>query len=186
MSDPVTDTGPRCPWCSAALPSADLDRCPSCGAALASAGGSEPVLPGVTAIDPQAILRSRSEPPRQRNRLLSFLSGEVPVEDSEGSADSLAPPPADVRREMLKLEIEAEQSRLEAEHAANNAEAVSLAADAIASGKLVLPVDAQASVEAALGIPASPGPADAAASAPSTPYAPIEAAPSDTETPPAS
>lgn len=199
MSDPVTApasvTAPRCPWCSAALPSTDVERCPSCGAALASTGGAEPVLPGITTIDTAAILRSRSEIPRQRNRLFSFLSGEVPVEDTEASEGSLSPPGADVRREMLKLELEAAKSRLEAEQAANQAEVVSLAADAIASGKLVLSADTQASVDAALGgsaslvgatapspVGATP-PVEAAASAPVDTEAPV---PGDTETPPAS
>ena len=143
MSDPVIDpssvSAPHCPWCSAILPAATVEKCPSCGAALASSGSAEPVLPGVTTIDPEAILRARSESPRARNRLISFLSGEVPTADTPGSAGSLEPPPAAVRREMLRLELEAEKSRLEAERSANQAEVVSLAADQIASGKLVIP-----------------------------------------------
>ena len=190
MSDPVTapasDTVPRCPWCSAALPSSDVERCPSCGAALASTGGAEPVLPGITTVDTAAILRSRSEIPRQRNRLFSFLSGEVPVEDTEASEGSLAPPAADVRREMLRLELEAEKTRLEAEQSANQAEVVSLAAEAIASGKLVLTPNAQASVDAALAAttaPAQASPGDAApALAAPVPATPGEAPPSEAAT----
>jgi len=168
MSDPVT---PICPWCSAVLPSAAIEKCPSCGAALVSSGSAEPVLPGITAIDPQAILRSRQEPPRQRNRLFSFLSGEVPTEDTPGSAGSLEPPPADVRREMLKLEIAAEKSRLESERSANQAEVVALAADQIASGKLVLPEGTTL-----IGGTGSSGPALADADDASAPVAPVSSA----------
>ena len=196
MSDPVTapasDTVPRCPWCSAALSSTDVERCPSCGAAIASTGGAEPVLPGITTVDTAAILRSRSEIPRQRNRLFSFLSGEVPVEDTEASEGALAPPAADVRREMLRLELEAEKTRLEAEQSANQAEVVSLAAEAIASGKLVLSPDTQAALGASAsmigGAPAVPVEADPAvpvdAAAPAPDVAAASAA-ADAEPPPA-
>lgn len=112
MSGPVT----RCQWCSAELPAPDVERCPSCGATLTSATGTEPQLPGVTALDPEAILRARSEATRPRNRILSFLTGEVAT-DAGRPADpaSFAPPSDEVRREMLRLQIEAERADLEAE-----------------------------------------------------------------------
>ncbi len=112
MSGPIT----RCPWCSAALPAPDVERCPACGATLTSATGTEPQLPGVTTLDAEAIIRGRSEVPRPRNRILSFITGEVAVEAGDpAEAASFAPPSDDVRREMLRLKIEAERADLEAE-----------------------------------------------------------------------
>lgn len=112
MNGPIT----RCPWCSAALPAPDVERCPSCGATLTSATGTEPQLPGVTTLDAEAILRARSEVSRPRSRILSFISGEVAVETgSPADAGSIAPPSDEVRREMLRLQIEAERADLEAE-----------------------------------------------------------------------
>jgi len=122
----------RCPWCSAALPAGDLETCPSCGATLTSA--PEAALPGVTAIDHEAILRATREPARQqRSRILSWLSGAY-VEDAmaETSAtDAIAPPDAAVRREILRLEIEAEI-------ADRQAEADSIAADAAVEGRPIV------------------------------------------------
>jgi predicted amidophosphoribosyltransferase len=79
MADPTTGTAPRCQWCSAPLPAADLDICPSCGATLSSAPDTGEIR-GVTTLDTEAILRSRSEASRPRSRLLSFITGEEPVE----------------------------------------------------------------------------------------------------------
>lgn len=116
MADPMNGPITRCPWCSAALPAPDLERCPACGATLTSATGTEPQLPGVTTLDPEAILRARSEVSRPRSRILSFISGEVAVETgSPTDPGSIAPPSDEVRREMLRLQIEAERADLEAE-----------------------------------------------------------------------
>lgn len=115
MTDESTAGVARCPWCSAELPATDLANCPSCGATLQSEG--EPQVPGVTAIDPEAVIRgARSGEPRPRSRLLSWITGE-PVEEAgpPGSADSLAPPPPDVRREIMRLEMEAELANKSAE-----------------------------------------------------------------------
>ncbi len=119
MSGPIT----RCQWCSAELPAPDVERCPSCGATLTSATGTEPQLPGVTALDPQAIIRARSEVARPRSRILSFLTGDMTPEPG-GSDDpaSWAPPSSEVRREMLRLQIEAERADLEAETVALKAD----------------------------------------------------------------
>lgn len=108
----------RCPWCSAVLPDAAAEKCPSCGAQLSSASGAEPALPGVTALDPEAILRARSEAGRGRGGILSFLTNrDIPV-PSEAEAESLAPPEDAVRREMLRLELEAAQADAVAESVA--------------------------------------------------------------------
>jgi hypothetical protein len=117
----------HCPWCSAVLPSTDLESCPSCKATLTSTG--EAALPGVTAIDHEALLRTSREPRPQRSRILSWLSGEY-VEETATPAEpqAIAPPDLEVRREILRLE-------LEAEIADKQAEADSILADAAVEGR---------------------------------------------------
>ena len=81
-------------------------------------------LPGLTAIDATAIVRAKTQVPRQRSRLLSWISGDYPEEPSSAAeAGALAPPDPDVRREMLRLELEAEVANLQAETDALIAEA---------------------------------------------------------------
>jgi hypothetical protein len=119
----------HCPWCSASLPSADLETCPSCKATLTSTSSGEAALPGVTAIDHEALLRTGREPRQPRNRILSWISGEY-VDDGEAPSqpDAIAPPDLAVRREILRLEIEAEI-------ADKQAEADSIMADAAVEGR---------------------------------------------------
>ena len=112
---------PRCMWCSAELPSTSEVTCPTCGATLIGEGDNR--VPGVTAIDAEAIIRAgRDAKPRQRSRLMSWLSGEYPEEDRPAPPGSLDPPTADVRREMLRLELEAQVANLQAEAEAMAAE----------------------------------------------------------------
>jgi hypothetical protein len=104
-----------CPWCSANY-TGDPDNCPSCGAALAVDPATDPALPGLTAIDAAAIVRAKTPVARSRNRLLSWISGEYPDDaPSATEAGALAPPDLDVRREMLRLELQAEVANLQAE-----------------------------------------------------------------------
>jgi hypothetical protein len=117
--EPTTQAAPsetRCPWCSAVLPAADATTCPSCGATLVG-DGETGAMPGLTAIDADAILRNaRNATPQRRGRLLGWISGDYPVEDGPAAPPgSLAPPPADVRREMLRLELEAQVANAQAE-----------------------------------------------------------------------
>lgn len=128
---PVEDATPVCPWCSAALPSTAVEQCPSCGAALKEQAAE---IPGVTRIDPEAILRSRA--PAQKSRgLIGWLSGEYEVRaDDATPAGSIEPPDAAVRREMLRLELAA----LEAEVQARQVEAIT---DAVDAGELQLGAD---------------------------------------------
>lgn len=82
-------------------------------------------VPGLTAIDAEAVLRNRSQQ-KSRGGLLGFLSGETGDTldaPSESELASLAPPDANVRIEMLRLEIEAERQRLEDEGASLASEA---------------------------------------------------------------
>jgi len=117
---------PRCTWCSAVLPSDHETTCPSCGAALVDQGDGS--VPGLTAIDADAILRGARGAARSRprgGRLLSWISGEYAEDDGAAAATpgSLAPPPADVRREMLRLELEAQVANAQAEVEAMAADA---------------------------------------------------------------
>jgi hypothetical protein len=128
MLDDATTSGslpaPRCNWCSAVLPSDHEVTCPSCGATLLGDGDTS--VPGLTAIDAEAILRNaRAAKTKPRGRLLSWISGDYD-DGASGPAPapgSLAPPPAEVRREMLRLELEAQLTNAQAE-------VESLAADA--------------------------------------------------------
>jgi hypothetical protein len=146
----------HCPWCSASLPSADLETCPSCKATLTSTSSGEAALPGVTAIDHEALLRTGREPRQPRSRILSWISGEY-VDDGEAPSqpDAIAPPDLAVRREILRLEIEAEI-------ADKQAEADSIMADAAVEGRPlpglepVEEVEAEAAAEDVLAAEAVP------------------------------
>jgi hypothetical protein len=135
-------TASVCPWCSATY-AGDPENCPSCGATLTGEAASDPSLPGLTAIDAAAIVRAKQPVAKPRNRLISWISGEYP-DDSGSPADAgaLAPPDLDVRREMLRLELEAEVANLQAEADAMMAEA---AVEGLAPG--ATPEDAQAAEE---------------------------------------
>jgi hypothetical protein len=139
---------PRCMWCSAPLPSENETTCPSCGATLIEEGDRQ--VPGVTAIDAEAIVRgARLTKPKSRSRLMSWISGEYQEEEKPAPPGSLAPPPLEVRREMLRLELAAEVANLQAEAGAVAAEA------AIESGE---PIDLSA-----IEVPAEAGTTDDAA-----------------------
>jgi len=126
-----------CPWCSAEY-TGEPAACPSCGAALTGDPTMDPSMPGLTAIDAAAIVRAKAPAPRQRNRLLSWISGEYPDDaPSASDAQALAPPDAEVQREILRLELEAEVANLEAERD-------SLLSEAVVEGRLdELPQDIQ-------------------------------------------
>jgi hypothetical protein len=118
MADSMTGSAARCPWCSSVLPDAAPERCPSCGAVLAVVPDAPAEIKGVTTLDTEAIIRARSEVarPQRTNRLLSFITGEVSVDTGPPpSPESLAPPADEVRREMLRLQLEAERANLAAE-----------------------------------------------------------------------
>jgi hypothetical protein len=100
----------RCPWCSQVLPAGETVRCPHCYANLVPDG--EPRVPGLTEVEgPTATKVRRAESPK-RSKLLSWISGEVSDEplpaEAALAAEAVAPPPRDVRREMLRLQLEAE------------------------------------------------------------------------------
>jgi len=99
-----------------------LAQCPSCGAALTT--DVDESLPGLTAIDAGAIVRSKQVAIRPKSRLLSWLSGDDPDEAfTKAEGNALEPPDVAVRREMLRMELEAEVASLQAENDAIMAEA---------------------------------------------------------------
>jgi RNA polymerase subunit RPABC4/transcription elongation factor Spt4 len=129
MVDPMTGadrpSAAACPWCSAAV-TADTATCPSCNAILIST--EEPDLPGVTAVD-VTIARGEKRPP-QRGRFLSWFGGEsVDQPTTVADAHAIAPPDDDVQREILRLELEAHISNLQAE-------ADSILSDALVEGRV--------------------------------------------------
>jgi hypothetical protein len=103
------------------LPDAAATTCPSCGATLVGEGEAQ--VPGVTALDPTAIIRGARPIPRPRSRLLAWISGEDADDGSPAAPGSLSPPTPDVAVEMLRLEIEAEVADLAAEAESMAAEA---------------------------------------------------------------
>ena len=101
----------RCPWCSELLPPGTADQCPHCHANLVAGGDSR--LPGLTEVEaPTAAKARRLDTPR-RSKLLSWISGDIdddqgPASGGDVAPDAFALPPRDVRREMLRLQLEAE------------------------------------------------------------------------------
>lgn len=116
---PVTSI---CPWCSAALPVADVAVCPSCEAHLVE--DADVALPGVTAVDP-ALLAAAAAPHKVTRTFGALLvrsdDDEIPP-PTEAEMPALARPDLEVRREMLRLELEARLTALRAEAAAMEAE----------------------------------------------------------------
>jgi hypothetical protein len=167
---------PRCMWCSAELPTATEVTCPSCGATLIGEGDNQ--VPGVTAIDAEAIIRSARAPkPKQRGRWMSWISGEYAEEDRPAPPGSLSPPPPDVRREMLRLELEARVANLQAEAGAMAAEA------AVETGTPIELPDIDPSAVAEAALPDLPPAADGESAAEPSGANPDEAA--EAESPPA-
>jgi len=125
---------PICPWCSADLPAADATDCPSCQARLIEP--LDVMIPGVTAVDP-ALLAAAAAPRKVKRSFGSLLVGddnEIPP-PSEAEMPALARPDADVRREILRLEMEAKLIALRAEVASRNADG------AVAGGRPVEPTE---------------------------------------------
>jgi|GEM_PF-1759302 len=151
-------TASICPWCSASY-EGDPERCPSCDATLSGDAAADPALPGLTAIDAAALVRSKEPVKKSRNRLLSWISGEYPDQGLDKvEAGALAPPDPAVRREILRLEIQAEVASLQAE-------ADAMRADIIVEGHApgADPADAAAAAEVAEQLEAMSAEMDATA-----------------------
>ncbi|MFH0751298.1 MAG: hypothetical protein V2B17_05640 [Chloroflexota bacterium] len=121
---------PICPWCSATLPVADAAACPSCEARLVDT--SDVDIPGLTTVDP-AMLAAAAAPRKIRRTFGSLLvrnDDEIPP-PSEAEMPALARPDADVRREILRLEMEARLASLTAEVASRDAERSAVTANSV-------------------------------------------------------
>jgi len=118
---PPVAPGARCPWCSAPIASPDDVTCGACGATVQGDPAVE--IPGLTAIDAQHA--SRAAAPRKVRRTFGalFVGGEDEIlPPSAAELPALAMPDADVRREMLRLQLDAELADLTARAAALAAE----------------------------------------------------------------
>ncbi len=135
MTDGDDSPAAVCPWCSAPLPNPDVERCPTCNAALH--GSTEQSVPGLTALDAEALIRAKT-PTRQRSRLLSWFGGDTPDDAiSPADAGAIALPDQAVKVEMLRLQIASDIANLQAE-------AVAIQTDAALEGRVVdLPDPAQ-------------------------------------------
>jgi hypothetical protein len=118
---PPAAPGARCPWCSAPIAGPDDVTCSVCGAALQGDAAIE--IPGLTAIDGQHAWRAAA--PRKVRRTFGalFVGGDDEIRPpSAAELPALAMPDADVRREMLRLQLDAELADLTARAAALAAE----------------------------------------------------------------
>ena len=116
-------------------------------------------MPGVTTIDVAALAWKAGAPPR-RNKLMSWISGdadEPSVDSPGGSSAAVEPPSLAVRREMLRLELEAEGISLP--HDAEPSGADEAAAEATTDA-------ADATAEAAEAVDEVAAPPDAGTGAP--------------------
>jgi len=102
-------TARRCPWCSELLQAESAVQCPACHATLVPHG--DEVLPGLTVVEALATTRARFAESPKRSRLLSWISGDVHDDASDlaglAPSEALAPPSRDVRRQILRLTLEA-------------------------------------------------------------------------------
>ncbi len=113
QSPPVaTGAAAVCPWCSAPLPDADAPACPSCDARLVESEGVE--ILGVTAVDP-SFTASAAAPRGVRPLGSLFASGDDDTLPTDSELPALAPPDLEVRKEMLRLEMDARLASLQAE-----------------------------------------------------------------------
>jgi hypothetical protein len=152
-----------CPWCSAALPTPTPEHCPSCGAQLVSSASDD--VPGVTQVDLGALTRGDPIVAPPRRGLLSFISGEYAVDEPVAPHEAIAPPPDEVRREMLRMEIEAAEAEAAAIQAELEMEAAAAAeaSEAAAASEAAVASEAAETDGQAAGQAAGEADADAAA-----------------------
>jgi hypothetical protein len=96
---------------------AETVTCPTCGATLREDAAAD--IPGLTQVDPGAA----SVRPTARGRgLIGWLSGDYETTDTAADLAGVGPPSTEVRQEMLRLEMDALRSELDAEAAARAVE----------------------------------------------------------------
>ncbi len=173
-SPPPAAPGARCPWCSAPIASPEDVTCGACGATLHGDAAIE--IPGVTAIDVQHAMRARA-PRKSRGSLGSlFRSGDDAIPPAtESELPAVAMPDPEVRREMLRLQLEAELADLTARAAALAAERgipmpviPATVSEPAAELDMAAPTAGTAGAAATVGTTPSPD-ADGAATATTTP-----------------
>jgi hypothetical protein len=118
---------PECPWCSASVVPGQT-VCSSCGANLT--GDEQTEIPGVTEIDKAAVGVARPPAITTRSRWRAWITGDSSDALTASEAKAVAPPDDAVREEMLRLELQAQVARLQAETEA-------LLADAAEEGRTV-------------------------------------------------
>lgn len=119
-----------CSWCSTESPVGTV-QCPNCGANLVPE--SDVDVPGVTAVDAASIIRSKSND-QPSNPVLAWMNSE--------HSRAIAPPDDEVRREILRLELQAEVANLQAE-------ADALRAEAAVEGRVIAIPEAEGATEQA-------------------------------------
>jgi hypothetical protein len=117
---PPAAPGARCPWCSAPIASPDDVTCGACGATLQGDAAIE--IPGLTTIDGQHSWQAGAPRKVRRTFGVLFAGGDDIRRPSEADLPALAMPDAEVRREMLRLKLDAELADLTARAAAQAAE----------------------------------------------------------------
>src|SRR4051812_43626801 len=110
----------ECPWCSASLTPGQT-ACASCGANITGDPGGD--IPGVTEVDKSAVGVARPPAITNRSRWRAWISGDSSDTLTESESKAVAPPDDAVREEMLRLELQAQVARLQAEADALLAEA---------------------------------------------------------------
>jgi hypothetical protein len=166
---PSAPSAPRCPWCSAELPATDVKTCPSCKANLTAETDTQ--VPGLTALDLERLAFRRATAPK-KSRLMSWISGDSDYEnasDPVAQPGSLDPPPFEVRREMLRIEMAALIADLTAEAGAMASdEAAAHGSDPVAAAAAVqAEIDAVTRAERVLAdTPETATPVEAPAEAP--------------------
>ncbi len=108
---------PRCPWCSAVLETGTEEVCPSCRAKLIP--DDQEAIPGLTEVEAglRAAAFAAARRPKKRSGLVAWLAGDemataaprpaAMADLSAAEPAAVAPPDDAVRREMLRLELEA-------------------------------------------------------------------------------
>jgi hypothetical protein len=92
-----------CPWCSTSIP-AGAATCPKCGAVVE--GAIAPEIPVLTVLDPKATLGpDGGKIPDDVDPTSRFHAGR---DDHVTNIEAILPPSEAVRREMRKMELEAE------------------------------------------------------------------------------
>jgi hypothetical protein len=96
----MDQTSRICHWCSTPIPP-DATACPKCGAAVEGAVAAD--IPGLTAVDPKS---PRAEMPETVPNPIGWL--RAGKDATAPNAEAFRPPSDAVRREMRRIELEAQ------------------------------------------------------------------------------